>query len=376
MSFNVTLGIAGITHSEDGTPNKVRESARRVSVGFAPNELPWNKENYPVASGYFRITELICKEVRLPGKKETETSQEYALDKKSQVFLERQNAAMGDKNNGLKPRKFPIMCLHNHPEEFIETNMALWKSNSLHCTSKGMGQPYRMVTYDDKGEIDYQSYGQVDKDNEPMKLCDTDICMNRQKVGGKPAPCKPSIELTIFPKINGIDTSILEPWKFGSTSINTVIKLLNSFNKIKALMQMSYNAEANKELTPDELSGKNWFFGKTLCLIHKQIMSGGNKVWITEVIPSKALKNELMGPVLKAIHYANLESAKRLLTIQKEIEESASKPVTLDDAGSSLIENHAQDETMDFEEVDEITIEKGNEVISKNIGKDKLAEDM
>ena len=319
------LGIIGITESQDGQTNDVENYHRKVSTGFSPLEKPWNTKDYPKAAGYFRIMEL--KYINVSGANGPIVVQKWILDKAFQKKLELMNSEKTEIKNKEKiripnqnPKKLPIMCLYADINQFADAKMTKWNaSNNLECTSYGNGTQYTRIVYDDEGGMSHVNTGQFDKDGNEIKVCDIKNCKHRIKIGNKPIQCKPSIRLKIFPKLPGIEPNILEPWKFDSSSINTVIRITSSLRKIHNLMQLSYKAEKGAELTEEESKGKEWFFGKNLCLTHIQIVSGNKKVWVTDVIPSNTLKAELMGPIIKATYLAEMASKKRLIEMKKDI---------------------------------------------------------
>ena len=57
--------IFGLTHTEDGElDNKVTKYRGKISTGFGPKEGP-NKENHPVAAGYFMAMNEVTKNKRI-----------------------------------------------------------------------------------------------------------------------------------------------------------------------------------------------------------------------------------------------------------------------------------------------------------------------
>lgn len=319
------IGIVGITENNDGKPNDIKTYVRKISTGYAPLEKPWNDKNYPVAAGYFRIMKLTYKTVKTG--KGIQVIQKWVLDKEYQKKLELLNSTKTKTDGGkkvrvpeLEPRNLPVVCLHRDIDIFLVAKMMMWNASSnLECQSCGNGTEYTKLVINKKGEMHYVNEGQKDKHGNLMTTCNINDCVNRQKVGEKAPPCNPSIKIDVYPNLPGIDPNLLDPMKYDSSSINTVMRLISSFRKIRELMELSYRAKHGNEYEA-KARDEPWFFGRDFCLKHIQILSGGNKVWVTDIVPSKDLKDELMGPILMMAAKYKLDAKNRLLEIKKSIE--------------------------------------------------------
>ena len=263
------MAIVGLTHTSDMVPNKKIGYRGKISTGYAPGEGP-NKENHPVAAGFFRF--LVEKTVNERVGTKVIPIKKFMLNKGVQKKLEEWH------NQGDAPRMLEIISLFYTPEDMWESYMAMYgKSDGLLCKSHGKGTEAKYL--DVKG-----------KNREwKTRTCQYDEC-EHYKAGN----CKPHGSLKCYPTV---DFTPPNPYRFETNSINTIISIESALDDIYNMLKVAHvikQQKLGKDLKFDGL------FGVKFVLVHKKIKSGGREVFVTEIMLSKDSREATSGVIEKA----------------------------------------------------------------------------
>ncbi len=269
--------IVGVTHNNDGDIHSITKYRGKISTGFGPKEGP-NKENHPVAAGFFRMLKETTVTRRIGASQQPVTVKEWVINQDVQKKLEE---SMGNQT----PRRIEIVCLHKTIEEMWDSHLAMYSSTEgLICRSNGKGTVARFLTFDKSGERLW-----VDREFNGVKGCPFEDCPDYQ--AGK---CKAAGLLKCFPAIDLAPN----PYRFETRSINTIIGIESTLNELKSLLMSAHAVkqyEAKKDLPFDG------FFGAKLYLVHRKIKSGGRQVYITDIVPTQEFTTMVMEPIKRGL---------------------------------------------------------------------------
>jgi hypothetical protein len=311
--------IKGLTHSEDGELNKVTKYKGKISSGFAPGEGP-NKENHPVAAGFFRLLKEVIVNKRIGSAQQIVAIKEWVLNEPIQTLLEKTC------NGSKQPRRIEIICLYKEFYEMWESSLGMYSgTEGLLCKGHGLGTDAKYLKF-----------------NGDERVWTKRPCLYEECPDFKAGKCKPMGLMKCFPAIDLAPN----PYRFETRSINTIIGLESSFSDMITLIKAAHmvkQLEAGKQLPFDGL------FGAKLFLIHRKIKSGGKNVFITDMEPTPEFVESIMEPIkrglaAKAKHSMLVgeagsvsllgEASARLLGVSKaatmEAEDAESVPIDLD----------------------------------------------
>ena len=143
--------------------------------------------------------------------------------------------------------------------------------------------------------------------------------------------CKETAVLKCYPDVAFTPPN---PYRLDTRSINSVSRMSSNILEIWDMLKVAHTIKErslNKEL---EFNG---FFGVELYLVHKKIRSGGRDVYITEIHPTKELRNMITEPISKGLSLFQ-----------------GSNPLSLNNAGKSLLENKQSDvKAIDMSDIDD-----------------------
>lgn len=266
--------IKGLTHDQDGILHKITKYSGKISTGYSSGEGP-NKENHPVACGYFRMLSEVVKTSRIGASNKMISKKEWVLNESVQKSLEEQN------KNSKTPRRIEHVVLFKTPEEMWDSTLSMYSSgDGLICQSHGEGTPAKYLQFTPDGEREW-----VFREFDGKKGCVYKECPDF-----KTNKCKPIGLMKVFPMV---DLSP-NPYRFETRSINTIIGIESSLQDLWTLLNASHHIkqmEAGHELPFDGL------FGSRLYLAHRKIKSGGREVYITDLLPTPSFTQMVMEPI-------------------------------------------------------------------------------
>ena len=270
--------IKGLTHNSDGTLNSVVKFKGKISAGWQANEGP-NKRNAPAAAGFFRFMKQVNVTRVVNGK--NEVYQEWVHDAETQKIL------IAENNGSPVPRSLDFMCMYQTPEMVFESFMAKFsQSEGIMCKSFGAGTQPTQLIIDAKGNREWKPRMFDGKAECPYDEC-PDYC-------SKPQKCKEMGILKVFP-IADLSTM---PYRFETRSKNTILAIGSALDAMYNLAKAAWIVqckETGKRLPFEGL------FGVKMRLVHKQIKSGGNEVFITQVEPSQEFSTSIMNIIKRGI---------------------------------------------------------------------------
>ena len=270
--------IKGLTHSADGVLNSIVKYKGKISAGWQANEGP-NKKNSPAACGFFRFMKQINVNRVVNGK--NEVYQEWAHDAETQKKL------IAENNGSATPRILEFMCMYQTPDMIFESFMAKFsQSDGILCKSFGAGTTPTQLVIDAKGGREWKPRQFNGKAECPYDECPDYTC--------KPQKCKEMGVLKVFPLS---DLSAM-PYRFETRSKNTILAIGSSLDSMYNLAKAAWLVqckEAGKRLPFEGL------FGIKMRLVHKQIKSGGNEVFITQVEPGQGFSASIMNIIKRGI---------------------------------------------------------------------------
>jgi hypothetical protein len=273
--------IVGITHNESGALDMVTTYRGKISAGFSPGEGP-NKENYPVASGYYRMLKEVTRTQRVGASQKEFVIKDWILNDPIQKALV--DACKGDP----KPRVVEIVCLYKTIDEMWESSLGMYsQTDGLLCKSYGQGTNARHLVFDSKGERSWEdrTFG-----TPPVPGCPMKDCPDYQS--GK---CKPMGLLKCFPVVDLTPN----PYRFETRSINSIRNIESSLYKFWSLLHAAHKVKTfesgNKNIPFDG------FFGARLYLVHKKAKSGGRDIFISDILPTRSFIDSVMEPIKRGL---------------------------------------------------------------------------
>lgn len=267
--------IVGLTHTQEKVA--IQDEFRfkgKISTGFAPGEGP-NKQNYPVACGFFRVLNSVIETKEFKGKVFQDTSWKLWVEMQKRLETLCGNIAM--------PSIVSFVSMFKTPEEMWDSNLSKFSASGLACRSNGYGTPAKMLVQegDDRQWVN-------------RKFGDFDGCMHETCPDFVSGACKPYGILKLFPLF---DPSV-EPYKYETKSAYVIKEIEGMLNRIYNLSQISHKCkqeEAGRELQFDGL------FGLKFHLVHKKKKLGGKDVFISEVVPSEETSRVIMDPIKRVM---------------------------------------------------------------------------
>lgn len=332
--------IKGLTHDLDtGIPNKVTRFKGKISAGFAPKEGP-NKNNYPMAAGFFRMLKQVVKTQKVSGKEVVIPM--WTLNEQVQNKLEK---TIDSKS----PRKIDCVSMFKTPGEQWESFLGKFSNvEGLLCKSYGENAiPMELNIEGDKRERRARKFNGVAK------------CPYKECPDYKEGKCSERGFMKVFPLI---DMST-QPYQFTTTSINTIMS-------IESMLDDMYNLSKAAHMVRTKETGENHpfegLFGVNMSLIHKKKKSGGRNVFVTELIPSPEFSESMMNTIQRGIRYKSqsyLEGGTEGFSLDGDA--IANENIMLESAAESMSDQDNKDIAEDFP--------KGKE--EKSTEKDKKVDD-
>lgn len=263
--------ISGLTHNENGELNKVTKYKGKISSGFSPGEGP-NKENHPIAAGFFRILKEVIKNQRIGRDQKVVALKEWVLNEPIQALLEKSC------NGSKQPRRIEIVCLYKEFYEMWESSLGMYSgTEGLVCKGHGPGSDAKLLTF-----------------NGSERVWTKRPCLYEDCPDYKAGKCKPLGLMKCFPSIDLAPN----PYRFETRSKNTIVGIESSFSDLMTLVRAAHmvkQIEAGKQLPFDGL------FGAKLFLIHRKVKSGGNNVFITDMEATPEYTESIMEPIKRGL---------------------------------------------------------------------------
>ena len=269
--------INGLT-AENGVAKTTKIQFKgKISTGFAPGEGP-NKDNYPVAAGHFRFLKSTMEKKRLGS-----GASKRIVERK----VWKENEEIQAKLREVTKQEAPtyIKCISMVPtlDQMWTSFLGMYNAKQeIVCKGYGEGTTAQFMT-EEKGERVY-----VDRKCEFKKCPDY--------IDGK---CHVNGSLVLWPEV---DLSLLRPYKMSTNSLNTVTGIESMLNNIFEKQKLAY---AIRRQTDPSAEFKG-LLGMVFYLKHTKIISGGREVYVTELIPSKEVENDISEPVLAIIKQDNV----------------------------------------------------------------------
>ena len=265
--------IKGLTHDESGVANQVVKYKGKISAGYNVGEGP-NKENHPVASGFYRVMSEVTINERVGASQKVIPIKKWVLNTALQTKLEEINS------NSTTPRLLSLVCLNNTVEDMWESSCCMFNSSGLACKSHGEGTPAKMLKKlpGDKREWEFRSFN-----GKPG-------CAYKECPDYKSGDCTECGTLKVYPTFDMAPN----PYRFDTKSLNTILNIESALDRLWNLIKMAHAArvrEAGKDLPFDG------FFGARLVMKLDKIKSGGRDVWVTSLFPAADYVAELMDPI-------------------------------------------------------------------------------
>lgn len=320
--------IKGLTHDEEsGLSKMVVKYHGKISTGWAPQEGP-NKKNAPAAAGFFRILKEITRTERVGSTAKTVAVKDWVLNETIQKALEK---ATKDE----RPRRIEIVSLYKTPQEMWESHLAMYSSSEgLLCKSHGKGENAKYLTFDPDGGRKW-----IDREFDGVKGCTYKECPDF--ISKK---CKATGLLKCFPVIN-LTTN---PYRFETRSINTILGIESGLEQLWNLLCV---AHAVKEREAGKTLKFDGFFGAKLYMIHKKFKSGGNDIFITELVSTPDFISQVMEPIKRGLKF----KAKQATLIGAD----GAASLLLEEAGQKLLESTPEgDDAVPLEIEDQKSIAK------------------
>ena len=270
------MAIRGLTHDLDGTIVANETWRGKISVGYAAGEGP-EKLNRPSPAKHFRV--LRQENSLVHGQTITNWKEN----------VEMQGLLARDPLN-VKTPKLPciieFVSMYRTPDELWNSYLGKFGTSGLQCRSHGEGTKASMLVVE--GETRHFEDRCFDTPKGRVDYCIGDKCPDYIS-----EDCCAHGQLKVFPKFD-ISTS---PYRFDTTSINTIIQVEAMLDRVWNLLQTSHAIRV--KLTPPGepepvftgLMGTQWF------LQHKATISGGKRCFVTELKPGKSLMEFIMMPI-------------------------------------------------------------------------------
>ena len=301
------MAIIGLTHGEDGRiVDKVIKYRGKISTGWGPKEGP-NKDNFPKQAGKF----VFMKEETISRKAGDKVliSNKWSENKAVQKMLE-------EASKSKDPRTLETICLVKNPGDLWESFLAKYNHEGLECRGGGIGTDAKYLTYNDDGEREWKT-----------KPCTFESCPDY--ISGA---CKARGVMNVYPTVDAVPPN---PYKFTTSSINTIRNIESSLDDIWNLLQ---TAHAVKESEAGRQLGFDGMFGLKIQLVLKKKKSGGRDVFVTEIVTSKKFRDSIMSIINREIgrksevaaieggaNVSLLENAAAVMIEHEEIEVSPAK---------------------------------------------------
>lgn len=302
------MAIKGLTHDADGVMlDKVVKYRGKISTGWGPKEGP-NKNNYPVAAGKFIFMKEEAVNKRIGDK--TISTNKWVENKAVQSELV--------KLAGKNPMAINTVCLVKHPNELWESYLAMYDGSGLVCRGNGPGTEAKFLTFDDAGDRKWET-----------KPCTYTECPDH--ISGA---CKARGVMKVYPDV---DATPPNPYKITTSSIGSIKNIESSLDDIWNLILA---ARAVKEMEAGHSLEFDGMFGLRLQILLRKRKSGGNDVYIMEIVTSKKFRDNIMA------------------IINRQIDRKASVAALEGDSTQSLLEAATsvmiEDQSIEVAEVEEV----------------------
>ena len=251
--------IKGLTHDVGtGVINRIVKFKGKINTGYGPKEAP-NTKNNPVPCGFFRFMKQVIKKETVNGV--PTQYQQWMLDPAMQKLLQEAN------KGATEPRRLEAICMNAvSPGDMWESFCGKFSaSDGLICKSYGEGSKPMHVVYEGEKRV-----------WKPRLFKGENICPYTECPDYKEGKCKETGILHVYPLL----CDRMNPYQFSTKSKNTILAIESSLEIMYNTMASIYCLANNvRKLGPD-FRGLE---GITYSLVHKNITSGGKKVFVTQV---------------------------------------------------------------------------------------------
>ena len=251
--------IKGLTHdAETGIINRIVKFKGKINTGYGPNEAP-NTKNSPVPCGFFRFMKQVVKQTTVNGVKTQ--YQDWILDPVMQKQL--QEACRGN----TQPRRLEAICMNAiSPDDMWESFCGKFSgSDGLVCKSYGVGSKPMHVVYEGDKRV-----------WKPRLFNGKAECPYTDCLDYKEGKCKDTGILHVYPLI----CDRMNPYQLSTNSKNTILA-------IESALYTMYNTMAGIYCLANDVGKLGNDFrgieGIPYSLVHKNITSGGKRVFVTQI---------------------------------------------------------------------------------------------
>ena len=314
--------IKGLTHDvETGVINRIVNFKGKINAGYGPKEPP-NTKNSPVACGFFRFMKQVLKTEVLNGAKVQ--YQDWVLDPVMQKQLQEAN------RNNTEPRRIEAICMNAvSPSDMWESFLGKFtQADGMVCKSYGEGSKPQHVVYEGDKRV-----------WKPRLFKGENVCPYKDCPDYKEGKCKETGILHVYPLI----CDRMNPYQFSTKSKNTILAIESSLNTMYETMASIYCLANNvRKLGPDFRGIE----GLTYSLVHKNIVSGGKKVFVTKIEFSDDYSAFAMGMIrthLQTNQRLMMDRAKTLIT-GGQAQPPQEQEILLESSRALAIESDVEDD--------------------------------